>query len=79
MSDDRTPSRREPVSHPSEGAPEHATAGPTLHQGDEAAPGTPGTGEDVCQLCEGRGSLPSGEACPDCDGSGRIIQGIGGG
>ena len=35
-----------------------------LNPGDEAAPGTPGTGEAVC---------------PDCGGSGKIVRGIGGG
>jgi hypothetical protein len=31
--------------------------------GDEAPPGTPGTGED---------------ACPTCDGTGRIVRGVSG-
>ena len=45
--------------------------------GDEAPPGTPGTGEDVCPACDGSGKV-DGEACQNCDGSGRIVSGIGG-
>jgi len=45
--------------------------------GDEAAAGTPGTGEDVCPQCHGSGKL-DGRSCPNCNGSGRIIKAIGG-
>jgi hypothetical protein len=45
--------------------------------GDEAPPGTPGTGEDVCPRCGGSGKLASG-TCPDCLGSGKVTVGIGG-
>ncbi|MDA8252285.1 MAG: hypothetical protein M0Z28_24395 [Rhodospirillales bacterium] len=48
------------------------------HPGDEAAPGTPGTGEDVCPDCHGSGRR-DGAACPTCGGSGRVVRGIGGG
>lgn len=47
-----------------------------LEPGDEARPGTPGTGEDTCRDCEGTG-LRDGKPCPTCDGTGKIIQGIG--
>jgi len=47
--------------------------------GDEAPPGTPGTGEDVCPKCGGSGTISAGEPCPECAGSGRVIHGIGGG
>jgi DnaJ-class molecular chaperone len=46
--------------------------------GDEAAPGTPGTGENVCPRCGGSGEADGG-VCPECEGSGTIIEGIGGG
>ena len=46
--------------------------------GDQAAPGTPGTGENVCPRCNGSGSV-DGAACPVCEGSGIVIEGIGGG
>jgi hypothetical protein len=46
--------------------------------GDEAAPGTPGTGEDICPQCGGSGRR-DGATCPNCGGSGKIIRGIAGG
>jgi RecJ-like exonuclease len=45
--------------------------------GDEAAPGTPGTGEDVCPQCHGSGKK-SGQRCENCAGTGKIVRGIGG-
>jgi hypothetical protein len=47
--------------------------------GDDAPPGTPGTGEAVCRRCGGSGRLPDGQSCADCGGTGRVNQGIGGG
>ena len=49
-----------------------------LAPGDDAAEGTPGTGEDVCPLCRGTGER-EGAPCPECDGTGKVVQGIGGG
>ncbi len=49
-----------------------------LAPGDEAAPGTPGTGEDICPDCNGTGRI-DGRPCETCDGSGKVIEGIGGG
>ena len=45
--------------------------------GDEAAPGTPGTGEDICPTCNGSGRK-AGKPCDNCAGTGRIVRGIGG-
>ena len=45
--------------------------------GDEAPPGTPGTGEDLCPDCNGSGKVDD-EACSNCDGTGRIVTGVGG-
>jgi hypothetical protein len=45
--------------------------------GDEAQPGTPGTGEDLCQVCHGTGRV-DGATCPNCGGDGKVIAGIGG-
>lgn len=45
--------------------------------GDEAARGTPGTGEDVCARCNGSGRI-DGHQCPECGGRGTVVRGIGG-
>lgn len=45
--------------------------------GDEAPPGTPATGENVCRTCRGTGRV-DGHRCEDCGGSGIITEGIGG-
>jgi hypothetical protein len=57
--------------------PKRAGAAQRPAPGDEARPGTPGTGEDLCPRCRGTGKLGH-EPCPDCEGSGRITKGIGG-
>ena len=56
-------------------APTEAT--PPLSPGDEAAPGTPGTGEDVCPDCGGSGRQGA-SSCPTCSGTGHVTVGIGG-
>jgi len=52
-------------------------ASPPMSPGDEAPPGTPSTGEDVCPDCGGSGQL-EGKACGTCQGTGRVTVGIGG-
>lgn len=52
---------------------------PPVNPGDDAPPGTPGTGEDVCPRCRGSGTVEGNQACPDCGGTGKINEGIGGG
>jgi RecJ-like exonuclease len=49
----------------------------TLDAGDEATPGTPGTGEDVCPQCNGKGKI-DGATCANCGGSGKVVRAIGG-
>jgi hypothetical protein len=49
-----------------------------LSPGDEAAFGTPGTGEQTCSICGGSGLIDS-QRCENCAGSGKVTQGIGGG
>jgi hypothetical protein len=49
-----------------------------LNPGDQAKPGTPGTGENVCLKCRGSGRIGN-ERCDQCGGSGRVVEGIGGG
>lgn len=50
---------------------------PKLNPGDQAEPGTPGTGENICPECKGSGRIGAA-ACPMCGGTGKIIEGIGG-
>lgn len=50
-----------------------------LNPGDEALPGTPGTGEDLCLECNGTGKKEGGAMCPACSGTGRVVRAIGGG
>jgi DnaJ-class molecular chaperone len=45
---------------------------------EAVTPGTPGSGENVCRRCEGKGKLADGGACPDCNGTGKISTPIGG-
>jgi hypothetical protein len=50
-----------------------------LSPGDQAPPGTPGTGEDICPDCNGTGRDRHAVPCRNCQGTGRIVKGIGGG
>lgn len=50
-----------------------------VNPGDEAAPGTPGSGEDICRHCKGRGVMDDGRQCAVCGGTGKVVEGIGGG
>lgn len=76
-----TPAPSSGPSSPSGSAPSpqpvQAPAAPPMSPGDEAPPGTPGTGENLCRRCGGSGQL-QGQACPDCSGTGRVTVGIGG-
>jgi RecJ-like exonuclease len=49
----------------------------SINPGDEAVPGTPGTGENICPVCSGSGRSDAGE-CQNCGGTGKVIEGIGG-
>jgi DnaJ-class molecular chaperone len=49
-----------------------------LHpSGDVAPPGAPGTGENLCPVCSGSGDL-NGSPCGHCNGTGKVIEGVGG-
>lgn len=67
-----------PFNPPSE-ASMSTTSQPDMNPGDEAAPGTPGAGEDICDACSGSGKQADGKPCPQCGGSGKVMRGIGGG
>lgn len=48
-----------------------------LNPGDQAAPGTPGTAENICPVCSGKGKIGD-RPCQHCGGTGKVIEGIGG-
>lgn len=48
-----------------------------LNPGDQAQPGTPGTGENICPECKGSGRIGA-TACQNCGGTGKIVEGVGG-
>jgi len=50
---------------------------PEMAPGDEAPAGAPRTGENICRMCGGTGRV-DGHTCPDCEGSGRVVDGVGG-
>jgi len=50
-----------------------------MSPGDDAPPGTSGTGEDICPECSGKERARGGTECPSCGGSGKVIKGIAGG
>jgi hypothetical protein len=54
-----------------------APAASARNPGDEAAPGTPQTGEDVCPECGGSGRKDGQKPCANCGGTGRIVKIVG--
>jgi hypothetical protein len=57
--------------------PANAPGAPRMNPGDEAPPGTPGTGENVCPVCHGTGRTGA-QSCANCRGTGKVTTGIGG-
>lgn len=55
-----------------------ASGSAKVNPGDEATPGTPGTGENVCPACKGTGKLENA-ACQNCGGTGVVVTGLAGG
>lgn len=51
---------------------------PEMNPGDQAPPGTPGAGENICPKCSGNGILGDGSRCEHCGGTGKVIEGVGG-
>jgi DnaJ-class molecular chaperone len=73
--------------HTQQGEPKSRAAAATNRQGqgsaganpgDQALLGTPGAGENVCRRCAGSGRIAGGTECPDCGGTGVVIEEIGG-
>ena len=58
-------------------AVENTPATKQMNPGDQAPPGTPGTGENICPKCGGKGSL-RGNNCEYCGGTGKVTEGVGG-
>lgn len=58
--------------------PQTTGAQPTkMNPGDQAPAGTPGTGENLCPVCNGDGTV-RGAKCANCGGTGVVVQGVGG-
>ncbi|HYD29342.1 MAG TPA: hypothetical protein VEB64_00570 [Azospirillaceae bacterium] len=57
--------------------PMEETGRQQMNPGDEAPPGTPGTGDAICPVCHGDGRV-EGQKCSNCNGTGVVIEGIGG-
>ena len=49
-----------------------------MRPGDEAPPGEPAAGDNLCPHCSGTGRQGE-DACPKCEGTGLVTTGIGGG
>lgn len=49
-----------------------------MNPGDQAPPGTPGTGENLCPDCSGSGKSKDGAKCQTCGGTGKVVEGVGG-
>src|SRR3954453_4510706 len=54
-----------------------AGVGQTVSSAGQAARGTPGTGENICPQCQGKGRV-DGAACPNCGGTATLVEVIGG-
>lgn len=49
-----------------------------LNRGDEALPGTPGKGVQICSECGASGKSAAGAKCARCQGTGKVTVVIGG-
>jgi hypothetical protein len=57
--------------------PPDASSASRRNPGDEAAPDTPQTGEDICPECNGSGKKADQTMCPNCGGTGVIVVNVG--
>jgi DnaJ-class molecular chaperone len=51
----------------------------TMSPGDQVPPGTPGSGENLCPRCGGKGRLQGDTICTTCNGTGLVTEAVGGG
>ena len=58
-----------------DGAEQHPEG---LAPGDEAPPEEPSAGVNACPECGGSG-VRDGEKCSNCEGSGKVVEALGGG
>jgi RecJ-like exonuclease len=49
-----------------------------MASGDEAPPGDPAAGENLCRVCNGTGEV-DGRACESCGGTGTVTTAVSGG
>ena len=52
---------------------------PICNPGDVASPDAPDAGETLCPHCSGKGKHDDGSECPVRGGTGKVVEGIGGG
>jgi DnaJ-class molecular chaperone len=46
-------------------------------QADDTSRDAAQTGENTCRTCAGRGRLDDGRPCPECGGTGRVVETVG--
>jgi RecJ-like exonuclease len=66
--------------HPEDAAraADHDEQREAMAPGDEAPPGDPTAGENLCRTCAGTGEV-DGRTCPTCEGTGRTTSAVSGG
>lgn len=65
------------ITPPKDGTTTGDTPALQRNPGDEDAPGTPQTAENVCPHCAGKGTHADGSACPVCGGTGKVTEIVG--
>jgi len=52
------------------------TEAPGKNRENGASPDAPQTAENICRTCSGAGRV-DGKPCPDCGGTGKVIETVG--
>jgi hypothetical protein len=66
----------ETIMQPKDPAQHSETAPLDVNPGDQAPPGSPQAGENMCPKCRGTGKL-TGARCENCGGTGKVIELVG--